>query len=506
MTHLVTGAPGNRPRYSLVIPIFNEEAVLPLLIRRIKALLDQLDGPSEAIFVDDGSRDTSAIYLREMAATDPRIRLIELSRNFGHQIAITAGMDAAAGDAVIVMDADLQDPPEVALDLIAKWKEGYEIVYARRIRREGETLFKRLTAKLFYRVLDSLTSVSIPRDVGDFRLIGRKALTTFKSMPERDRFVRGMFGWMGFKQTRGHVRAGGTGGRRKQIPVLEDDAPGRAWHRQLFRKAAAGSIMGRHGDLRSSPRCSASSRCLHGCSTSGVVQGWTSTVVIISFLSGINLFMTGVIGLYVGGIHAEVKRRPLYVVDRLTGFEEAIKARSGKSRRSGLRPAGATGGSADGRIVRPVSHQLQPRRSTTSISFSGLKHDFFLQAKVEPLAELIASAGLPAMTARFGRSIVGCGVGTLHPHVKPLFSALVRLRHIDGIDRAGARGKPGGRLHRLFRPSLPYADGTLRPRIRGLRRPPRAAASIGRVSLPRCGVSCGRAARSPSSSTTRSIR
>ena len=156
------GAPGSRPRYSLVIPIFNEEAVLPLLIRRIKALLDQLDGPSEAIFVDDGSRDTSAIYLREMAATDPRLRLIELSRNFGHQIAITAGMDAAAGDAVIVMDADLQDPPEVVLDLIAKWKEGYEIVYARRIRREGETLFKRLTAKLFYRLLDSLTSVSHP--------------------------------------------------------------------------------------------------------------------------------------------------------------------------------------------------------------------------------------------------------------------------------------------------------------------------------------------------------
>ena len=136
-----------------------------------------------------------------MASTDPRIRLIELSRNFGHQIAITAGMDAAAGDAVIVMDADLQDPPEVALDLIAKWKEGYEIVYARRIKREGETLFKRLTRQIVLPALDSLTSVSIPRDVGDFRLIGRKALTTFKSMPERDRFVRGMFGWMGFKQT-----------------------------------------------------------------------------------------------------------------------------------------------------------------------------------------------------------------------------------------------------------------------------------------------------------------
>ena len=201
MKHNRQGAPGNRPRYSLVIPIFNEEAVLPLLIRRIKHCSTSSTAPSEAIFVDDGSSDTSAIYLREMAAIDPRFRLIELSRNFGHQIAITAGMDAAAGDAVIVMDADLQDPPEVVLDLIAKWKEGYEIVYARRIKRDGETLFKRLTAKLFYRTARLVDVGDIPRDVGDFRLIGRKALNTFKSMPERDRFVRGMFGWMGFKQT-----------------------------------------------------------------------------------------------------------------------------------------------------------------------------------------------------------------------------------------------------------------------------------------------------------------
>jgi dolichol-phosphate mannosyltransferase len=325
MTHIREAAPGSRPRYSLVIPIFNEEAVLPLLIRRVKALLDQLDGPSEAIFVDDGSRDTSAIYLREMATTDPRIRLIELSRNFGHQIAITAGMDAADGDAVIVMDADLQDPPEVALDLIAKWKEGYEIVYARRVRRDGETLFKRVTAKLFYRVLDSLTSVPIPRDVGDFRLIGRKALTTFKSMPERDRFVRGMFGWMGFKQ--GEVtfeRAARAAGESK-YPL---------W--KMMRLAVHGIVSFSEKPLRAAlwgGMAISGLAALLGLYAlfawmfdTGVVQGWTSTVVIISFLSGINLFMTGVIGLYVGGIHAEVKRRPLYVVDRLTGFDEAIKA------------------------------------------------------------------------------------------------------------------------------------------------------------------------------------
>ena len=159
------------PVYSLVRPIYNEEAVLPLLARRIGELLDRLDGPAEAIFVDDDSSDTSAIFLRELARRDDRCKLIELLRNFGHQIAITAGMDSAEGEAVIVMDADLQDPREVVFDLIGKWKEGFEIVYARRVRRDGESWFKRASANLFYRLLDRMTSVRIPRDVSDFRLV-----------------------------------------------------------------------------------------------------------------------------------------------------------------------------------------------------------------------------------------------------------------------------------------------------------------------------------------------
>ncbi|MDX8455898.1 glycosyltransferase family 2 protein [Mesorhizobium sp. VK9D] len=326
------------PVYSLVIPIFNEESVLPLLVRRITALIDTLDASAEAIFVDDGSRDTSVIFLRGMAAGDPRFKLIELSRNFGHQIAITAGMDAAAGDAVIVMDADLQDPPEVVLDLIAKWKEGYEIVYARRVKREGESLLKRLTASLFYRVLEQMTSVTIPRDVGDFRLVGRKALETFKRMPERDRFVRGMFGWMGFKQAavafERPVRAAGE----TKYPF---------W--KMVRLAVHGIVSFSDKPLRlalwAGLAVSGIAALLGVFAVfswlfeTGVVQGWTSTVVIISFLSGINLFMTGVIGLYVGGIHAEVKRRPLYVIDRLTGFEEAIAAMSGDDATRGRPPA-----------------------------------------------------------------------------------------------------------------------------------------------------------------------
>jgi glycosyltransferase involved in cell wall biosynthesis len=313
------------PVYSLVIPIFNEEAVLPLLIRRIAMLLDALDARAEAIFVDDGSSDTSVIYLRGMVAEDPRFLLIELSRNFGHQIAITAGMDAAAGDAVIVMDADLQDPPEVVLQLIEKWKEGYEIVYARRIRREGETWFKRFTASIFYRLMEKMTSVDIPRDVGDFRLIGRKALDTFKQMPERNRFVRGMFGWMGYKQTAVSFERPARAAGETKYPF---------W--KMLRLAVHGIIGFSEKPLRMALWAGlaisgvAALLGLYAVASwvfnFGVVQGWTSTVVIISFLSGINLFMTGIVGLYVGGIHSEIKRRPLYVIDRLSGFEDAVGA------------------------------------------------------------------------------------------------------------------------------------------------------------------------------------
>jgi len=309
------------PRYSLVIPVLNEEEVLPLLIERIGGLLCRLDGEAEAIFVDDGSSDNSAEILRRTTTLDPRFRLIEFSRNFGHQIAITAGMDAARGDAVIVMDADLQDPPEVVLDLVAKWKEGFEIVYARRLKREGETFFKRATASAFYRLLERTTSVDIPRDVGDFRLVGRKALQTFKLMPEQDRFVRGMFGWMGFKQTAvSFERPARTVGQTKYplwkmmhlavhgIVSFSDKPLRLALWAGLFVSALA-MTFGIYAMFA-------------WAFETGIIAGWTSTVVIVSFLCGVNLFMTGVVGLYVGGIHAEVKRRPLYVVERLSGFDD----------------------------------------------------------------------------------------------------------------------------------------------------------------------------------------
>src|SRR5215813_4164571 len=203
--HRTSGAmtmqPGNGLRLSIVVPVFNEEAVLPILLRRTDALMDQLEGPVETIFVDDGSTDCSSIILRARAKDDPRYRYIGLSRNFGHQAAITAGMEAAAGDAVVVMDADLQDPPEVVIDMVERWKEGYDVVYARRLSREGDSAFKRWTAHLFYRMLGAISSVRIPEDVGDFRLIDRRVVNAFLDMPEHDRFVRGMFAWLGFRQT-----------------------------------------------------------------------------------------------------------------------------------------------------------------------------------------------------------------------------------------------------------------------------------------------------------------
>ncbi|MFL5047507.1 MAG: glycosyltransferase family 2 protein [Xanthobacteraceae bacterium] len=312
--------------YSVVIPVFNEEAVIPLLLRRMDLLLDQFDAPAEVIFVDDGSSDCSGIVLRAKAKDDPRYRYIGLSRNFGHQIALTAGLDAAAGQAVIVMDADLQDPPEVVFDMIARWKEGYEIVYGRRLQREGETRFKRWTASLFYKLLERMSSVNIPRDVGDFRLIDRKVLDAFRDMPEQDRFVRGMFAWLGFRQTEVCFH---------RQPRLAGETKYPIW--KMVRLAVNGMIGFSDAPLRVAIWLGfAVSGCagLYGLYVvtrwwvhdESLVAGWSSTILILSFLIGVNMMLTGIIGLYIGRIHTEVKRRPLYVVRTRLGFEPAVAA------------------------------------------------------------------------------------------------------------------------------------------------------------------------------------
>jgi glycosyltransferase involved in cell wall biosynthesis len=314
------------PTYSLVVPIFNEETVIPILLRRLDALLEALDAEAEVIVVDDGSDDTSAIVIEAKARADKRYRLIKLSRNFGHQIAITSGLDHAAGRAVIVMDADLQDPPEVVLKMIAKWKEGFDVVSAERASRQGESRFKRATADLFYRLMGRLGDASGPRNAGDFRLVDRRALDYFLAMPERDRFVRGMFAWIGFRQ--GTVtfdrlpRAAGDSkySLRKMIALAESglmsfsDAPLRL---ALWAGGAVSGLAFVYG-------LSVIGRWAFG--DPGLERGWSSTIVVIAALGGANMLMTGVIGLYVGRIYAEAKGRPLYIVERAIGFDEAPTA------------------------------------------------------------------------------------------------------------------------------------------------------------------------------------
>lgn len=312
--------------YSIVIPVFNEEAVLPVLLRRLELLLDRLDGPAEAIFVDDGSSDCGPTVLRALAKHDKRYRYIGLSRNFGHQVAITAGMDAAQGDAVVVMDADLQDPPEVVEQMIAKWKEGYEVVYARRLSRAGESKFKLATAHFFYRMLGSMSSVGIPADVGDFRLIDRKVLDALRQMPEQDRFVRGMIAWLGFKQTEVTFHRLERAAGETKYPL---------W--RMVRLAANAALGFSDAPLRLAIWCGlavSGFALLYGgyvvvlwlMHDSSLVAGWSSTIIVVSLLCGINMLMTGIVGLYVGRIHAEVKRRPLYVVSAREGFERAEAA------------------------------------------------------------------------------------------------------------------------------------------------------------------------------------
>ena len=307
--------------YSIVIPVFNEEAVLPVLLRRLDQLLGRLHEPAEAIFVDDGSTDSSAIVLQALVKRDPRLRYIGLSRNFGHQVAITAGMDAAQGKAIVVMDADLQDPPEVVLDMAAQWREGFQVVYAERLSRDGESRFKRLTADLFYRLIGKLSDVEIPRNVGDFRLVDRKVLDCFRAMPERDRFVRGMFAWLGFSQTivRFHRPPRAAGETKYSLT-------------KMIRLALNGVISFSDAPLRLAlwiGMAISALAMLYGgwviamwALNATLAPGWTSTIIVTALLCGANMMMTGIMGLYVGRIYAEVKGRPLYIVDRAVGFAQ----------------------------------------------------------------------------------------------------------------------------------------------------------------------------------------
>jgi len=309
------------PLLSVVIPCYNEEEVIGDTVKRLKVFCSELvDLEAELIFVDDGSRDQTHELLKGYAATDPRIKVIRFARNFGHQIAVTAGIDAASGDAIVLIDADLQDPPEVVHEMIAKWREGYDVVYGTRTERPGESAFKLATARGFYRLLNRLSDVPIPLDTGDFRLISRNVVRTLRAMPERDRFVRGMVSWVGFKQTSIPYRRAQRYAGESKYPLSK-----------MLRFAVDGILSFSTKPLQMSVAlgmlCAllALAGILYALAvrlfTRNWVEGWTTVVIAVLFIGGVQLICVGILGEYIGRIYSEVKNRPLYVVQEYRGFD-----------------------------------------------------------------------------------------------------------------------------------------------------------------------------------------
>jgi dolichol-phosphate mannosyltransferase len=299
--------------YSIVAPIYNELDNLPELYRRVKEVMDSMHKPWELILVDDGSSDGSTEVIRELAKKDDHIRPVIFARNFGHQIAITAGWDYARGDAVVIIDADLQDPPELIREMGEKWQEGYEVVFAIRAEREGESWFKLWTASLFYRIIYRITDVKIPLDTGDFRLMDRKVVDVLKQMRERHRFPRGMSAWVGFKQV-------GIEYKRAARIAGETKYP----FRKMFRLAINAVTSFSYFPLQVAT--------FFGFISAGIAIlaipvvaymritgsqaffGQASTLIAVLFLGGVQLISLGILGEYIGRLYDEAKGRPLYIV------------------------------------------------------------------------------------------------------------------------------------------------------------------------------------------------
>jgi polyisoprenyl-phosphate glycosyltransferase len=264
---------------SVVIPVFNEETNIREVYQRVAAELESVACGFEIIFIDDGSTDSSVDQIASLHRLDPRVKLLSLSRNFGHQTAITAGMDHALGDAVIAMDADLQHPPALIGELLAHWKDGYEVVYTVRKDTQDATTLKRLSAKFFYRVFSALSGIDIPANSADFRLLDRRVVEAFRQIRERTRFLRGLVSWAGFRSI--------------AVPY---DAPAR--HSGTSKYVLYARLV-----------------------TGNVVPGWTSLIILVSFVGGIQLIIMGIIGVYIGKIYEETKQRPLYLIRDTLGLE-----------------------------------------------------------------------------------------------------------------------------------------------------------------------------------------
>jgi len=301
------------PTISIIAPIYNETGNIPELYRRIKEVMDSTNEPWELVCVDDGSRDGSTDMLRELGKQDPRIRPVIFARNFGHQLAVTAGLDYARGQAVVIIDADLQDPPEVILEMINKWREGYEVVYAVRAEREGETWFKLFTASIFYRLIYRITDVKIPMDTGDFRLLDRKVVNVLGQMRERHRFLRGMSVWVGFKQTgveykRAARFAGETKYPLKKMLKFASDAITGFSYFPLQLATYIGFVAAGMAIL------AIPIVAIFRLMGNSAFFGQASTLIAVLFLGGAQLICTGILGEYIGRLYDEAKHRPLYIV------------------------------------------------------------------------------------------------------------------------------------------------------------------------------------------------
>ena len=299
--------------YSIIAPVYNEHESLPELYRRVKAVMDGNGEPWELVLVDDGSTDGSTEQILELAGQDARVRPVIFARNFGHQIAITAGWDYARGQAVVIIDADLQDPPEVILDLARKWKEGYDVVYAVRTEREGETWFKRFTASIFYRLIYRITDVKMPLDTGDFRLMDRKVVEVLKQMRERHRFPRGMSAWVGFRQVGVNYRRAARYGGVTKYPF-----------NKMVRLALNAITSFSYFPLQvatyfgfvSAGIAIVAIPVVIYLRVAGIPQftGQATTLIAVLFLGGVQLISLGILGEYVGRLYDEAKGRPLYIV------------------------------------------------------------------------------------------------------------------------------------------------------------------------------------------------
>jgi dolichol-phosphate mannosyltransferase len=316
-----------KPEFSVVIPAYNEQEVIEESYKRLSAVMTRINESYELIFIDDGSRDKTAQILARICEADKNVKLLRFSRNFGHMPAITAGMDYALGGAVLVIDADLQDPPELFPQMIEKWREGYDVVYGKRSERKGETVFKKLTAGLYYRFLRRMTDVDLPVDTGEFRLIDRKVCDVIKGIKEKNRYIRGLVSWVGFKQTAvDYVRAERFAGETK-YPLTK-----------MIKLAMNGITSFSYKPLKLAAHLGFGISALsfmyllivlyQRLFTSSTTVGWASMVAIVLFSQGIVLMVLGLMGEYIGRIFEEIKDRPIYIIDEIINGDQG--AESGK--------------------------------------------------------------------------------------------------------------------------------------------------------------------------------